>query len=115
MRSQRLSEPMAGLAHSEHVRVKFLEIQARRVHISAALSAATRHATEVANVHNDPDSQDMLALGAREVSSLLRASTRAGSGRAKLVAKSQQGCSQSNESSESMPTSKATLQQTLSH
>ena len=106
---------MAGLAQSEHVRVKFLEIQARRVHISAASFAATRHATEVANVHNDPDSQGMLALGAREVSSLLRASTRAGSGRATPVAKSQQGCSQSNESFEFMLTLKVTLQQTLSH
>ena len=108
--SQCPSEPMAGLAHSEHVRVKFLEIQARRVHISAASSAATRHATEVANVHNDPDSQDMLALGAREISSLSRASTRAGSGRATPIAKSQQGCSQSNESFESIPTLKATMQ-----
>jgi len=98
------SAAMEGPSHSEYVRTKFLEMQARR----GRVSAAPRPATEVANVRNDSDFQDLLALGARADSSLSQASTRAGSGLTTPVASSERGCLQS------MPMSKSDSQRTLS-
>mmetsp|Transcript_38265 Transcript_38265/g.61677 ORF Transcript_38265/g.61677 Transcript_38265/m.61677 type:complete len:355 (+) Transcript_38265:51-1115(+) len=103
MRSQHTSAAMAGPSHSERVRAKFLEMQARRGHISAA----TRHATEVTNARNDSDSQNTLVLGTREVSILSQVSTCAGSGHATPVAKSERGYLQS------MSTSKVVSQRTV--
>ena len=98
------SAAMEGPSHSEYVRTKFLEMQARR----GRVSAAPRPATEVANVRNDSEFQDLLALGARADSSLSQTSTRAGSGLTTPVASSERGCLQS------MPTSKSDSQRTLS-
>ena len=98
------SAAMDGPSHSEYVRTKFLEMQARR----SRVSAAPRPAMEVANARNNPDFQDTLALGAREDSSLSQASTRAGFGLTTPVAMSERECLQS------MPMSKSDSQRTLS-